>query len=167
MKKITSFLVIGICISFLSCSAWLDDNQTSSANTTGGYNSQKFQNIISSALYEVDNINIYQKESDFLGKIISTQGHVYLQQFLENSDRLIRVIGSNKGYTADYILHLDNPLPKQSRIDQNMQVLTSGRNVRVFGRFIEVEDYMLTDGTTKKLPALDCLAIFNKDDREF
>lgn len=164
MKLFSILVAVSFSLLFISCSAWLDEKPGQQKITSKKFNQQKFSNVSNSALYNVDNINIYQKPNDFSGKIISTKGSVHLQPFLENDDRVFRVVGSNNGYQADFVVELDNPLPKQNRIDENVQVITSGRSIRIFGIFTHVKDWLLTDGSTKKLPVLEAIAIFNQDD---
>ena len=109
----------------LSCSAMIEEN--SDINSTGS-NNRKESNLkqaIHGASYDVDNINIYSELNKYLGKIISTRG-VYLEQkFFKDKERKFIVSGSNNGHPADYLVYLDHPLPKQTRIGENVQIIST------------------------------------------
>ncbi len=152
---------------FLSCSAMMEESTNKSGNNTLKKSSSNLKAVISGARYDVDNIHIYSNTNEFIGKIISTRGYYIEQKFLKDKDRKFVISGSNSGQTADYLVVLDHPLPKQSKIGENIMIISTGSNIRVFGKFIRIEDYLTESGIKKQLPMLEAIAIFNIDDREF
>jgi hypothetical protein len=151
----------------LSCSAMMEESTNKNSNTSLKKSSSNLKAVISNARYDVDNIHIYSNPSEFIGKIISTRGVYVEQKFLKDKDRKFIISGSNSGQAADYLVTLDHPLPKQSKIGENIQIISTNSGIRVFGKLKGIEDYLTETGLNKQLPVLEAIAIFNIDDREF
>lgn len=62
---------------------------------------------------------------------------------------------------------MDHPLTKQTKIGENVQVISTKSGIRVFGRLKGLEDYMTESGVKKQPPSLEEIAIYNIDDRDF
>lgn len=155
--------IVVLSIPLISCSA-LMEGSTNKSNTLNKSNSN-LREMISSAKYDVDNIHIYTNPNDFIGKVISTRGVFVEQKFFKDKDKKFIISGSNNGHPAEYLVYLDHPLPKQTKIGENIQVISTASGIRVFGRLKGLEDYMTESGVKKQLPVLEALAIYNIDDR--
>lgn len=159
-------MILFFSVNFISCSAFVEEgSNTSTANSLNKRN-PNLKEAIRSAKYDVDNINIYTTPNEYIGKIISTRGIFLEQKFFKDKEKKIIVSGSNNGHPADYLVYLDHPLLKQTKIGENIQVISTASGIRVFGRLKGLEDYMTEAGVKKQLPVLDAIAIYNIDDRE-
>jgi hypothetical protein len=158
--------VVVLSISLISCSALMEEDTGKSTNNSLKKSNTNLREMISSAKYDVDNINIYTTPNEYIGKIISTRGIFLEQKFFKDKEKKFIVSGSNNGHPADYLVYLDHPLPKQTKIGENIQVISTASGIRVFGRLKGLEDYMTEAGIKKQLPVLDAIAIYNIDDRE-
>jgi hypothetical protein len=164
MRKILILLVL--MFNFYSCSGLFQESSANSTDTSLKKSSSNLKEVISAARYDVDNINIYSNPTEYVGKIISTRGVFLEQKFFRDKDKKFIVSGSNNGHPADFLVYLDHPLPKQAKIGENVQIISTASGIRVFGRLKEIEDYMTESGVKKQLPALEAIAIFNIDDRD-
>ena len=70
-----------LLINFISCSALMEDSTSKSKNNSLKRSSANLKNVISSARYDVDNIQIYSNTKEYMGTIISTQGIFVEQKF--------------------------------------------------------------------------------------
>ncbi len=155
-----------LLINFSSCSALMEESTSKSKSNSLKRSSANLKNVISSARYDVDNIQIYSNTKEYMGTIISTQGIFVEQKFLKDKDKKFIISGSNTGYTGNFIVYLDHPLQKQSHIGENVQIVSTATGIRVFGRFKGLEEYLMYDGAKKLLPVLEAVAIFGIDDRD-
>jgi len=129
--------------------------------------SKNLQHVINSADFLVDNINIYSNPQKYLNKIIATQGRYDSRTLWENNETRFLVHGSNNGYPAIFIVELDHPLPSPKVISDNVQTLSNDVHIRVFGRFVRIDEIIEHDGSTKKLPVLEAIAIYFFSDQTF
>lgn len=164
--KIFVFINILFIFVFFSCSTLPEYESDKSFNQNQKPKNSKLRYIINNALYNVDNINIYTNPDEYLNKVISTKGIYHEQKWLKDKDKKFIVSGSNNGYKAEFLVYLDHPLPQKKGFAENIYYISPGAEIRVFGWFVRIEDYMYQDGTMKKLPVLEALAIFKLEDRE-
>lgn len=164
MNRLLLFLFLAL--NLISCSALMEENSTKKTNNSLRKSSSNLKSAISNARYDLDNIQIYSNIQEYMGTIISTQGIFIEQKFLKDKDKKFVITGSNTGYAGDFIVYLDHPLQKQTRIGENVQVISTASGIRVFGRFKGLEEYLSYDGVKKQLPVLEAIAIFNIDDRD-
>lgn len=164
MSKLLILLIL--FFNFISCSGLFEEGSNKSTNNSLKTGRSNLKQTIGNAKYDVDNINIYTNPSEYIGKIISTRGIFLEQKFFKDKEKKFIVSGSNNGHPADYLVYLDHPLPKQNKIGENIQVISTASGIRVFGRLKGLEDYMTEAGVKKQLPVLEAIAIYNIDDRE-
>lgn len=105
--------------------------------------------------------------NEYLEKIISTRGIFVEQKFIKEKDLRFVMTGSNNGQPAKFIVFLNHPLQKQSKINENVQVISTASGIRVFGRLKGLEEYLTYGGIKKQLPMLEAIAIFYLEDRDF
>lgn len=151
---------------FVSCNSSFQQDSGNNSVSNQKMRSSKLTHIINTALYNVDNINIYTSPEIYLNKVISTKGVYNEQKWLKDKDKKFIVSGTNNGYKAEFLVYLDHPLPQKKNFSENTVYISPGADIRVFGWYIKTEDYMYLDGTMKKLPVLEALAIFKLEDRE-
>ena len=162
------FLLLLIAsLNFISCTALYEQSSNQSTNNTLKKSNKNLREVISRARYDVDNIHIYTNPNEYLDKIIATRGVYVEQKFLREREKKFIISGSNNGHPADFLVYLDHPLPKQTKIGENVQVISTMSGIRVFGKLKGIEDYLTESGIKKQLPALEAIAIFNIDDREY
>jgi len=155
-----------VSLNFISCSGLFEESSRNNTNNSLSKNNSNLKHAISSARYDVDNIDIYTNPINYFGKIISTRGVFVEQKFFKDKEKKFIVSGSNNGHPADFLVYLDHPLPKQTKIGENVQVISTLSGIRVFGKLKGLEDYMTENGVKKQLPALEAIAIYNIDDRD-
>lgn len=160
---LTTVLVLNL----LSCSALMEESSTKNNKNSLKKSSSNLKSVIANARYDLDNVHLYSNTKEYIGTLISTRGYFVELKFLKEKDRKFIVTGSNTGYAGDFIVYLDHPLQKQSQIGENVQIISTASAIRVFGRFRGTEDYLTYDGAKRVLPALDAIAIFNIDDRDY
>lgn len=149
-----------------SCSGLFEETSSTKIKSAEKKSSTNLKDVISSARYDVDNIHIYTNPNEFIGKIISTRGIFVEQKFFKDKEKKFIISGSNNGHPAEYLVYLDHPLPKQTKIGENVQVISTASGIRVFGWLKNLEDYMTESGVKKQLPVLEAIAIYNIDDRD-
>ncbi|MBZ0198837.1 MAG: hypothetical protein K8H86_03150 [Ignavibacteriaceae bacterium] len=123
--------------------------------------------LLRSAEYEVSNIMIYTKPDDYKNKVISTLGYYAQEKFLPKDGSVFYIVGTANGYDANFIVQLDHPLKKLTSINENVETIGVGNYIRVFGRVKELKDYIVENGSTKKLPVLEAIAIYGAHDTKF
>jgi len=165
MLKLLGLVILSL--NFLSCSALMEESSNKSTNNSLKKSSANLKSVIGNARYDVDNIQIYSNTKEYIGTLISTRGYFVEQKFIKERDRKFIITGSNTGYAGDFIIYLDHPLQKQSHIGETIQIISTASSIRVFGRFKGIEEYLTYDGIKKNLPALDAIAIYSIDDRDF
>lgn len=158
---------IFVSILFLSCSAldkpgWNTNN--SNMNLTV---SDKLKRAISSADFNVYNIKVLRNIEEWNGKIVSIVGVFYKEIYLKPANEVISISGNYNKFMVNFILYLDNPLPDPKVINDNMSIINNGKLVRVFGVINGQGEFVSEGGTTRTLPTLKCIAIFNSDDNSF
>jgi len=159
-------IIFILFFSLISCSGLFEEGSNQSTNNSLKKSNSNLKQAIGNARYDVDNINIYTNPSEYIGKIISTRGVFVEQKFFKDKEKKFIVSGSNNGHPADYLVYLDHPLPKQTKIGENIQVISTASGIRVFGRLKGLEDYMTEAGVKKQLPVLEAIVIYNIDDRD-
>lgn len=162
-----SLLILFVQFTFISCSSLLRDTASKSTDSSIRPSNDNLKEVISKARFDVDNINIYMNPNEYLEKIISTRGIFVEQKFIKEKDLKFVITGSNNGQPAEFIVYLDHPLQKQSKINENVQVISTASGIRVFGRLKGLEEYLTYDGIKKQLPVLEAIAIFYLEDRDF
>ncbi len=120
--------------------------------------------IINSAEYEVSNIMIYTKPEEYKNKVIATLGYYAQEKFLSKDGTVFYIVGTANGYDANFVVALDHPLKKQKNISEDVESIGVGNYIRVFGRVKDLKEFIVEDGTTKKLPVLEAIAIFGAHD---
>lgn len=159
-------MILFFSVNFISCSTFIEEGSNTNTGNSLKKRNPNLKQAIRSAKYDVDNINIYTTPNEYIGKIISTRGIFLEQKFFKDKEKKFIVSGSNNGHPADYLVYLDHPLQKQTKIGEDIQVISTASGIRVFGRLKGLEDYMTEAGVKKQLPVLDAIAIYNIDDRE-
>lgn len=145
----------------------MEESTNKSSDKSLKETSPNLRAVIKNARYDLENIHIYQNTKEYTGSIISTRGYFVEQKLWKDKDRKFIITGSSTGYAGDFIVYLDHPLQQQTKIGENVQVISTLSNIRVFGKFKGLEEYLTSDGVKKTLPVLEAIAIYNYDDREF
>ncbi len=183
MKKLNFLLPLFL---FISCSSTMNyifvekknENSSTNINTyqdgrnlTLSYNSDEIKKIISSAKFEISNKQIYKNPDKWKGETISVSGTIVVKTEISLDDNFFQLQGRigdvPSGDFINYIIELDHPLPKQTRIDENVKTITPGKKYRVFGVFRELKQFLNEYGTPTMLPLLQCKLIYDGDDFEF
>lgn len=161
-----NFVFISLIFAYSGCAYWFDETARTKQSNSSKY-SNKFSRLEKEAVYDINNVKIYQNANDFKDKILTIRGSIFLDPFLAKDNKAVRILGSSEGYPIDIILMLDNPLQQQKRIDDNIVTLNNGKTVRIFGTLLGIEDFILTDGSSKKLPVIEGVAIFTDEDKRY
>jgi hypothetical protein len=163
---VISIVFIGL---FSSCRQILGDEfmKDNSAQDKKSSRSENLELIIKSAKHEVSNIMIYNNFSNYQGKVIAALGIIAQQKFLLNNTTSFYLSGQANGYAVNFVINLDHPLKDQNKINEDIEPITVGKFIRIFGRLKEVKDFLLEDGSTRKLPVLEAIVIYSGDDRNF
>lgn len=130
-------------------------------------NTEKLSKVINAAIYDVCNMDIFTNTAEYEGKIISFSGYVGFQEMLKPKDKVFTLTGSINGKLIDIVVYLDSEIPKQSSLEDDKELISRGKVVRIFGVFQEFGDYMYDNGISKKSPNFRAIVIYNSDDTRF
>lgn len=163
-KYLFFFSILGMLL-FSSCSALMEDfDKTNTSISSKSYDINKIRKDINSADYDVTNLKVMNKLDEYKGKIVSCIGSANYQPALGEFENLFVLSGSNQGYLVRFIVRLDKELIKQTRIDQNLEIIDKGKIIRIFGIVTGMQPFISDDGIKREIPTMDALIIFNPDD---
>lgn len=124
----------------------------------------EIESVKKKANYDVTNVKVMRKPSEWRGRTISLCGAVVIQPILGDVDNVFELRGTNDGFAINFIVHLDQPLPSQNNIGESIRTISPGKEIRVFGIVRGVEGYIGESGYRRELPVMDCLIIYDRND---
>ncbi|NUN08400.1 MAG: hypothetical protein HUU54_04415 [Ignavibacteriaceae bacterium] len=124
----------------------------------------EIESVKKKANFDVTNVKVMRNPSEWRGRTISLSGSVVLQPILGEINDVFELRGTNDGFTINFIVHLDHPLPNQTNIGESIRTVSPGKEVRVFGILRGVEAYIGESGYRRELPVMDCLLIYDRND---
>jgi len=158
------FPLLGLLL-ISSCSALMEDfNKTNTSLSSTSYDPNKIRKDVISADYDVTNLKVMNNLEEYRGKIVSCMGNANYQPALGEFENLFVLSGTNQGYLVRFIVHLDKPLVRQTRIDQNLEIVDKGKPIRIFGIVTGMQPFISDDGIRREMPTMDALVIYNPDD---
>jgi hypothetical protein len=131
------------------------------------YDANQILKVLQRANFDFYNALIYKDEKSWEGTLVSLAGNMVEQPVITSEQNVIQLIGTSGGDYADIVAYLDHPLPMQMTISEQVHLLTRGRSIRIFGVLQTCKDFVDKYGQRLYLPTMECLLIYDQDDRFF
>lgn len=132
-----------------------------------GIDNQAISRIKESANYDFYNELMYRSPQDWVGKIIAFTGVIADYPVIVRGRDIVQVSGTSGGDYANIVAFLDQPLPeKPLTVADRTATVTRGQRVIIVGRLTPSEEFVNKYGSRFFLPTMDCLMIYNGEDRE-
>ncbi len=151
----------------------LEDSTGQMENALIPYDKELMAHILKNAYYDFYNAQMYKNESAWRNKIVAIYGHYSgqssnaLMQVGASSDNWFYLESYYNNHAANVAVQLDHPLPIQVNAGDAFRGIAPGDDIVVFGTLRDLEKFLFDDGTTRLLPVVRGLMIYDDDDRNF
>lgn len=129
------------------------------------FDNSALNQAVQNASFEFANFKLYENEAEWKGKTISVSGTYYPNRIYSKTKQvLVYVYGTGAFGPVHVAAYLDGPLPNTVTYGQETPALTPGMEIRIFGTIKRTEQFITWEGYQMMLPAVECIAIYRKDD---
>jgi hypothetical protein len=142
----------------------VQDDRRSDDQSLDARTSEKLKKIIANANYDVYNLAILRNPNDWQGRLVSFSGVITEELLVISRPNFFIVNGRINDYLISFVVYLDHSVPAQKMINEDIEIISRGKSVRVFAEVIGIEEFMTESGTKKKMPTAECIAIYNQSD---
>jgi len=128
----------------------------------------QIKKIIDRADYTFANRLLYKDAQQWVGKTVMFRGTIVERPIIIPGEKLyIQISGRNNGGdVVNVVAFLDNPLPTPNTYAGNVTSISPGSRVSVYGMVQKPRDFVDESGYVRFLPTLDCLILYDFDDRD-